>query len=147
MQNFSASPREMAASLWRNKGLIRNLVHREVVGRYKGSSWCAWCAAQCLRGGGHPKKLTHLWPMGRCRSDRRQPQTILGATGLCPRLCGLVRHRRLLVQNHQLLRPAHKRCIAWKDPAIGITWPQGMPPQLSAKDQAGKLLAQAEVFA
>jgi len=37
MQNFSASPREIAASLWRNKGLIRNLVHREVVGRYKGS--------------------------------------------------------------------------------------------------------------
>ena len=37
MQNFSASPREMASSLWRNKGLIRNLVLREVVGRYKGS--------------------------------------------------------------------------------------------------------------
>ena len=32
MQNFSASPREMVASLWRNKGLIRNLIHREVVG-------------------------------------------------------------------------------------------------------------------
>ena len=37
MQNFSNSPREMAASLLRNQGLIRNLVHREVVGRYKGS--------------------------------------------------------------------------------------------------------------
>lgn len=37
MQNFSASPREMVVSFWRNKGLIRNLVHREVVGRYKGS--------------------------------------------------------------------------------------------------------------
>lgn len=37
MQNFSASPREMVASFWRNRGLIRNLVHREVVGRYKGS--------------------------------------------------------------------------------------------------------------
>jgi hypothetical protein len=37
MQNFSASPREMAASLWRNKDLIRNLIHREVVGRYKGA--------------------------------------------------------------------------------------------------------------
>ncbi len=37
MQNFSASPREMAASLWRNRQLIRNLFHREVVGRYKGS--------------------------------------------------------------------------------------------------------------
>lgn len=31
MQNFSASPREMVASLWHNKGLIRNLIHREVV--------------------------------------------------------------------------------------------------------------------
>jgi lipopolysaccharide transport system permease protein len=37
MQNFSASPPEMVASLWRKKGLIRNLIHREVVGRYKGS--------------------------------------------------------------------------------------------------------------
>ena len=37
MQNFSGSPREMVASLWRNKGLIRNLVHRDVVGRYQGS--------------------------------------------------------------------------------------------------------------
>ena len=37
MQNFSASPREMVVSFWRNRSLIRNLVHREVVGRYKGS--------------------------------------------------------------------------------------------------------------
>jgi lipopolysaccharide transport system permease protein len=37
MRNFSASPAEMISSLWRNKGLIRNLVYREIVGRYKGS--------------------------------------------------------------------------------------------------------------
>lgn len=37
MQNFSASPSEMVASLWRNRQLIRNLVQREVLGRYKGS--------------------------------------------------------------------------------------------------------------
>jgi lipopolysaccharide transport system permease protein len=37
MQNFSASPRELLASFWRNRQLIRNLVEREVVGRYKGS--------------------------------------------------------------------------------------------------------------
>lgn len=37
MQNFSASPREMVVSFWRNRQLIRNLVQREVVGRYKGS--------------------------------------------------------------------------------------------------------------
>lgn len=39
--------------------------------------------------------------------------------------------------------PAHERCIAWNDPAIGIVWPQGLQPQLSAKDQAGLPLAQA----
>lgn len=37
MQSFSSSPREMLAGLWLNRGLIRNLIHREVVGRYKGS--------------------------------------------------------------------------------------------------------------
>lgn len=43
--------------------------------------------------------------------------------------------------------PAHERCIAWNDPAVGIQWPQGVPPQLSAKDQAGRMLGEADVFA
>lgn len=38
MQDFQVSPREMAASLWRNRGLIFTLVQREVVGRYRGSA-------------------------------------------------------------------------------------------------------------
>jgi lipopolysaccharide transport system permease protein len=37
MQVYSASPREMVASLWRNRNLIGVLVRREVVGRYRGS--------------------------------------------------------------------------------------------------------------
>lgn len=37
MQRFSASPREMVASLWRNRSLIFTLTKREVVGRYRGS--------------------------------------------------------------------------------------------------------------
>lgn len=37
MHDFPASPREMVASLWRNRQLIRNLIQREVLGRYKGS--------------------------------------------------------------------------------------------------------------
>lgn len=37
MQQFIASPKEIFDSLWRNKALIRKLIHREVVGRYKGS--------------------------------------------------------------------------------------------------------------
>ncbi|WP_334538305.1 ABC transporter permease [Bradyrhizobium sp. AZCC 2230] len=37
MQFFSISPLKMLISLWRNRSLMRALVHREVVGRYRGS--------------------------------------------------------------------------------------------------------------
>lgn len=37
MQNFSISPKEMVASLWRNRSLIKALAQREVIGRYRGS--------------------------------------------------------------------------------------------------------------
>ena len=37
MQNFSSSPKEMVGSFWRNRSLIKALVQREVIGRYKGS--------------------------------------------------------------------------------------------------------------
>jgi dTDP-4-dehydrorhamnose 3,5-epimerase len=43
--------------------------------------------------------------------------------------------------------PQHEGCIAWNDPAIAIQWPHDVEPQLSAKDQAGLGLAQAQVFA
>ena len=37
MQQFSCSPKEMVASLWRNRSLIYALAEREVQGRYRGS--------------------------------------------------------------------------------------------------------------
>jgi lipopolysaccharide transport system permease protein len=37
MRQFSASPVEMFASLWRNRGLIKASANREVLGRYRGS--------------------------------------------------------------------------------------------------------------
>ncbi|MDQ2137355.1 dTDP-4-dehydrorhamnose 3,5-epimerase [Alcaligenaceae bacterium A4P071] len=43
--------------------------------------------------------------------------------------------------------PASERCISWDDPEVGITWPEGIEPILSAKDKAGKRLQDAEVFA
>lgn len=44
--------------------------------------------------------------------------------------------------------PAHERCIAWNDPALGIEWPlHGSTPRVSAKDSAGLSLTLAEVFA
>ena len=42
--------------------------------------------------------------------------------------------------------PEYERCIAWNDPAIGIDWPIDMQPSLSAKDQGGLTLSQAELF-
>jgi len=43
--------------------------------------------------------------------------------------------------------PEYERCIAWHDPAIEIQWPIQGEPALSAKDQLGKSLAEAEYFA
>lgn len=43
--------------------------------------------------------------------------------------------------------PEHERCLAWNDPEIGIDWPISEAPLLSAKDQLGKNLSEAEVFA
>lgn len=38
MQNFSTSPKEMVASLWRNRELIKASAKREILGRYRGSA-------------------------------------------------------------------------------------------------------------
>ncbi|MDD2775811.1 MAG: dTDP-4-dehydrorhamnose 3,5-epimerase [Gallionella sp.] len=43
--------------------------------------------------------------------------------------------------------PAHERSILWNDPALAIDWKLDCKPQLSGKDQQGKLLADAECFA
>lgn len=42
--------------------------------------------------------------------------------------------------------PQGERSILWNDPAMGIQWPDAGTPILSAKDSAGKPLAQAEVY-
>lgn len=42
--------------------------------------------------------------------------------------------------------PEHERSILWNDPQIGVRWPLEGSPLLSAKDQAGVGLAEAEVF-
>ena len=43
--------------------------------------------------------------------------------------------------------PEHERCVRWDDPEVGIQWPLKEKPILSAKDRAGKRLAEAELFA
>ncbi|MGE8176914.1 dTDP-4-dehydrorhamnose 3,5-epimerase [Pseudomonas fluorescens] len=43
--------------------------------------------------------------------------------------------------------PSAERCIRWDDPDLAIDWQLTQTPQLSIKDQAGKLLREAQVFA
>ncbi len=46
--------------------------------------------------------------------------------------------------------PEHERSLQWNDPVLGIDWPLdaiGGAPTLSAKDQAGLPLAQADTYA
>jgi dTDP-4-dehydrorhamnose 3,5-epimerase len=45
--------------------------------------------------------------------------------------------------------PEHERCLRWDAPDLAIDWPLvgGEAPALSAKDQAGVALKDAEVFA
>lgn len=42
--------------------------------------------------------------------------------------------------------PEHERSIRWDDPQLAIDWPDvGVPMQLSAKDQAGRSFAEADL--
>lgn len=43
--------------------------------------------------------------------------------------------------------PEHERSLLWNDPTVAVEWPVDGVPTLAAKDAAGKLLAEAEVFA
>lgn len=42
--------------------------------------------------------------------------------------------------------PEQERTVQWNDPALGIEWPIEGEPILSAKDAAGTLLADADVY-
>ncbi|MGE8146036.1 dTDP-4-dehydrorhamnose 3,5-epimerase [Pseudomonas frederiksbergensis] len=42
--------------------------------------------------------------------------------------------------------PSAERCIRWDDPTLAIDWQLDAAPQLSAKDQDGKRLQEADLF-
>ena len=42
--------------------------------------------------------------------------------------------------------PEHERTLLWNDPALRIDWPLAGAPTLAAKDAAGRLLADADVY-
>jgi dTDP-4-dehydrorhamnose 3,5-epimerase len=52
-----------------------------------------------------------------------------------------------LYKTTALYAPQFERCIRWDDPSIAIVWPIAGAPLLSAKDQQGENLKEAELFA
>jgi dTDP-4-dehydrorhamnose 3,5-epimerase len=42
--------------------------------------------------------------------------------------------------------PGHEWVVKWDDPSIGIVWPLDGPPELSAKDAAGKSLSEVQTY-
>jgi dTDP-4-dehydrorhamnose 3,5-epimerase len=53
----------------------------------------------------------------------------------------------VLYKTTDYYHPETEHCLAWNDPAVGIAWPlPGGSPLVSAKDAAGKPLAQARLF-
>jgi dTDP-4-dehydrorhamnose 3,5-epimerase len=56
-------------------------------------------------------------------------------------------HAEFLYKTTDYYAPEFERCLLWNDPALGIAWPLDGAPLLSAKDQAGRPLAECEVFA
>ncbi|WP_192985762.1 dTDP-4-dehydrorhamnose 3,5-epimerase [Pseudomonas sp. EggHat1] len=60
----------------------------------------------------------------------------------------LSEYAEFLYKTTDYYAPAHERCIRWDDPQLAIDWPlEGLTPQLSAKDQQGLSLDEAETFA
>ena len=59
----------------------------------------------------------------------------------------LSEYAEFLYKTTDYYNPAAERCIRWDDPTLAIDWELGgLDPQLSAKDQQGKALAEADLF-
>jgi dTDP-4-dehydrorhamnose 3,5-epimerase len=55
-------------------------------------------------------------------------------------------HAEFLYKTTDYYNPAAERSIRWNDPELNIDWQITEAPRLSAKDQEGKLLQDADLF-
>jgi dTDP-4-dehydrorhamnose 3,5-epimerase len=59
----------------------------------------------------------------------------------------LSEHAEFVYKTTDYYAPEFERCLLWSDPALALGWPLDGAPLLSGKDQAGRPLAECEVFA
>ncbi len=55
-------------------------------------------------------------------------------------------HAEFLYKTTDYWHPEEERTLLWNDPMLAIAWPMHNAPLLSAKDVAGKLLADADIY-
>jgi dTDP-4-dehydrorhamnose 3,5-epimerase len=58
----------------------------------------------------------------------------------------LSEYAEVLYKTTDYWAPEFERCIVWNDPGLAIAWPIAGEPVLAAKDKAGRLLQDAEVY-
>ena len=56
-------------------------------------------------------------------------------------------YAEVLYKTTDYYAPEYERSLLWSDPDLAIAWPLEVEPIVSAKDRAGKLVKEAEVFA
>jgi dTDP-4-dehydrorhamnose 3,5-epimerase len=66
--------------------------------------------------------------------------------GFAHGLLALSERAQVLYKMTDFWSPEHERAVRWNDPQIGVRWPLGGEPLLSAKDAAAPLLADAQLY-
>jgi dTDP-4-dehydrorhamnose 3,5-epimerase len=84
--------------------------------------------------------------MGRRGVDGGRSQATLDSSRIGPWFSCLSESADFLYKTTDYYSPQHEHCILWDDPQLAIAWPDtGNDKQLSGKDQAGRLLAEADL--
>ena len=55
-------------------------------------------------------------------------------------------HAEVIYKTTDFYAPEHERVLLWDDPALAIRWPLHSDPVLAARDAAGKVLGDIELF-
>ena len=84
------------------------------------------------------------WMSVRLSADNRRQLWI--PEGFAHGFVVLSEYAEFLYKTTDYYNPTAERCIRWDDPQLSIDWQLTQAPQLSAKDMAGKPLAEADLF-
>ena len=151
---------------WKRLRRASSAIDAEFVQDNHSRSRGAACCAACTTRSGSRRASSCAWSRARCSTSpstcaaARRPSAA-GSASRSPRrisaCCGSRPASRtaswssptsadFLYKTTDYYYPEHERTLLWNDPALAIEWPLVEAPTLAAKDAAGTLLKDAEVF-